>query len=368
LLVVPAVNRKSEMLLLHSCDLAVSMFVLSVFLFRSVMSVPIENIMRAEVRDTGMASLMVDKSLSKPRLHRSEESRVPLAELEKNVKFAESPISRTFIVSLQDSPRRKLKNTMASCMEAAGVNNETFSNTCMYYSATNRSRAHELVPSENGTYSDKRFSKIVNSMDDETKWGTVGCFFSHLSLLEDLQPRQGSAGEEKPTLIVEDDVAFQPDWKHRLVQALEDVPKDWDILKVCYQGQFREKDHLLSGRTEFFRLSQPLMTQGLFSQAHYYLSTCGYLVRPARIQTVIDRLRIKMLAEGIDDVDVMLGDHELITYVLKDPLIDSDNLVPSDRIDQAAWLKHICKWAIPVIATLCIYRYFPFGVTRKDHP
>jgi len=305
------------------------------------------------------------------QFYSSGESKVPLAELEKNVKSAESPVSSTFIVSLQDSPRRNLSSGMASCREFAGVDNETSSNTCMYYSAINRTRAKELVPSENGTYSDKHFSKHVNGMDDYTKWGTVGCFFSHLSLWEDLQLRQASSGEDlKPTLIIEDDVYFQPDWKHRLVQALEDVPKDWDILKVCYQGQFRQKDHILSGRTEFFRVSLPILDEGLFYSSDHYLSTCGYIVRPARLQTVIQRLRSKMLAEGIDDVDVMLADKELITYILKDSLIYSDSESPSDRIDQTAWLRRHCKWAIPIVAILYMSRFLNFRLGDKcqDQP
>lgn len=58
--------------------------------------------------------------------------------------------------------------------------------------------------------------------------GEIGCYLSHLTLLQHLQGRKVSASAGH--LILEDDIKIHPEFFTKASQALREVPSDWDIL------------------------------------------------------------------------------------------------------------------------------------------
>lgn len=58
--------------------------------------------------------------------------------------------------------------------------------------------------------------------------GEIGCYLSHLTLLQHLQARKVSA--KAGHLILEDDIKMDPEFFRKAEQALKKIPSDWDIL------------------------------------------------------------------------------------------------------------------------------------------
>lgn len=81
----------------------------------------------------------------------------------------------------------------------------------------------------------------------------VGCWLSHYMLWGALNLLW-----EDSFLVFEDDVKFSDDWHMRLLNAMRDVPKDFDVLYVgscCCEGKPTE---LIAG--EVFKVEYPLCT------------------------------------------------------------------------------------------------------------
>lgn len=58
--------------------------------------------------------------------------------------------------------------------------------------------------------------------------GEIGCYLSHLTLLQHLQGKKVSSNAGH--LILEDDIKIDPEFFPKAAEALRQVPSDWDIL------------------------------------------------------------------------------------------------------------------------------------------
>jgi len=240
------------------------------------------------------------------------------------------------IVSLESSDRRKIRegltSTMSSCVEV-GVSK------CQYVTAVNREEAkHETSKRE------MYVSPAIEPKDDNARWGTVGRFFSHLRVIADLEQKaSGGSGDFQSPMIVEDDVVFVPQWQASLMDALLDVPSDWDMLKTCFRGWVREQDRFRRGNTEFYNLSLPVRrTSSQPEGPEHYMSTCGYMINPRSLHKASQALAKKATdhGNGIDNVDFMLAEAGLVTYIMVNPIVRmNDNKVLIGVTDSTQDLK-----------------------------
>lgn len=58
--------------------------------------------------------------------------------------------------------------------------------------------------------------------------GAIGCFLAHRGLMRHIAENPGD--DAHGTLILEDDVKFEPDFSTKLQTLLREVPPDWDII------------------------------------------------------------------------------------------------------------------------------------------
>jgi len=170
--------------------------------------------------------------------------------------------------------------------------------------------------------------------------GTIGCYLSHLSLLERLQ--KARLGNQTIALILEDDVSIPDTWVPQLKAVLAAAPQDWTVLKVAGWGSARDGDevHLNEGTWFWNRVARPLVSliagsstskrtysiyktkppfKSILTQVsekadkltgpkttkeatYYYAGSSGYLVRGASLPTLIQHLR----SQRITDFDEML--------------------------------------------------------------
>ena len=68
----------------------------------------------------------------------------------------------------------------------------------------------------------------------------IGCTMSHIMLWSALE----LSDENDHWLVLEDDVIFRDGWKESINLALEEAPKDWDMIfagSCCTQGRVGEK-------------------------------------------------------------------------------------------------------------------------------
>jgi FkbM family methyltransferase len=173
--------------------------------------------------------------------------------------------------------------------------------------------------------------------------GTIGCFLSHITALEEAAKEKERRGQNDYLLMMEDDVGIPDDWEFLLQKAVENAPMDWELLKISGWGSARDGDlqktstfslandnairqpktawdKLYAGVTSLFTKQEQevkyyLMTRPFTEPAHFwwgtlglgsanffYSGTGGYLVRYSALQRVIDHLR----GQPIGDLDAML--------------------------------------------------------------
>jgi FkbM family methyltransferase len=170
---------------------------------------------------------------------------------------------------------------------------------------------------------------------EEEANGTIGCFLSHtLALLE----ASKELAPDDLLLMLEDDLRIPVDWRMRMQAALDQAPKDWQLLKVAGWGNSRRADLASKPRSgfeefarffrsalqpwtqqapqmDFYRLRGPFREESTWTWltgAHnfYYAGTGGYLVRGSAIETVLRHLR----SQPIDDLDAMYLSKDLPFY------------------------------------------------------
>jgi GR25 family glycosyltransferase involved in LPS biosynthesis len=170
---------------------------------------------------------------------------------------------------------------------------------------------------------------------EEEANGTIGCFLSHTLAL--LQARKDLAPDDL-LLMMEDDIVIPADWRLRMQAAVDQAPKDWQLLKLSGWGTARAQDLVSRPKSWFDNAMQLVRTslhpfspqapqfsvyqmKGPFvepstwswltgSPYFFYAGTGAYLVRGSEIQAVLDHLR----SQPINDLDAMLLSRNLRFY------------------------------------------------------
>ncbi|CAE7780160.1 ech-6 [Symbiodinium sp. CCMP2592] len=87
---------------------------------------------------------------------------------------------------------------------------------------------------------------LLSSGPDRSINGTVACFVSHASLMEQIARNYS---EDRVALILEDDVLLPTDLLRRVRHVLECAPSDWSLLKVSSWGAMRQSNSVRPLRT-----------------------------------------------------------------------------------------------------------------------
>lgn len=125
---------------------------------------------------------------------------------------------------------------------------------------------------------------------------------THIRLWQDLATRT-VAGEDPWYLVMEDDVAFCPNWRDRMLKEMPSAPKDADVIKLFFFGHWREQDRVSTGQnidpafSPFLKAQDPLNVWDLVKASVYellhgggwstvptagfYAGTQAYLIRPS---------------------------------------------------------------------------------------
>ena len=118
--------------------------------------------------------------------------------------------------------------------------------------------------------------------------GAIGCYLAHRGLMRHIaeNPNADSHG----TLILEDDVKFEPDFAAKLETLKKEVPSDWDII---YLDKVNPKAKEVSASVQKF---EKQMT------SHNNWGNWAYIVRHKSLK---DRI-LPLLEHMIDPVDIQL--------------------------------------------------------------
>eukprot|EP00439_Symbiodinium_sp_Y106_P065334 s145_g10.t1 len=93
---------------------------------------------------------------------------------------------------------------------------------------------------------------LLSSGPDRSMNGTVACFVSHASLMEQIARNYSG---DRVALILEDDVLLPTDLLRRVRHVLECAPPDWSLLKVSSWGAMRQSNFVRPLRTLWQSLS-----------------------------------------------------------------------------------------------------------------
>lgn len=87
----------------------------------------------------------------------------------------------------------------------------------------------------------KRFPAIkVSNGNERLSAGEIGCYFSHVKILETLSKDENS-------IIVEDDVLFAKNFHRNIDEIIKKInPLSWDIIFLCQLGDLNNLNRLLS--------------------------------------------------------------------------------------------------------------------------
>jgi GR25 family glycosyltransferase involved in LPS biosynthesis len=85
---------------------------------------------------------------------------------------------------------------------------------------------------------DTRMNQIRHQ-DEQYKIGQLGCYLSHLRLMEEVRRYDHS-----PAVIFEDDVCLADDFKKKLEEALLTLPDDWEVAYIGWWPEWHNHDQL----------------------------------------------------------------------------------------------------------------------------
>jgi len=124
---------------------------------------------------------------------------------------------------------------------------------------------------------------------------------THLRLWQDLATRTEEA-EDPWYLVMEDDVAFCPNWRTRMLKEMPLLPMDADVVKLFFFGHWREQDKVSADNADlafspFLKAKDPLnlwevLKASMYELLHgggwstvptagFYAGTQAYLLRPS---------------------------------------------------------------------------------------
>ena len=141
--------------------------------------------------------------------------------------------------------------------------------------------------------------------------GELGCYFSHLSLWQHIQPAKKNSG----VLIFEDDVRFSDTFESSLGKVLQSVPADWDIVCLGFES------------AGFF--SKP---SGFIRKLKDFWGCHAYILRNSSIPKLLPYLTIA--GEPIDTILQDLGSRHIINIYSPEKAIAFPGDQPSTIVPQ----------------------------------
>jgi len=117
--------------------------------------------------------------------------------------------------------------------------------------------------------------------------GAIGCFLAHRGLMRYIA--ENPTTDAHGTLILEDDVKFEPDFATKLQNLTKEIPSDWDMI---YLDKVNPKSKPISANVEKF---EKQMT------ASNNWGNWAYIVRQSSLPKILAKLEFM-----IDPVDLQL--------------------------------------------------------------
>ena len=139
---------------------------------------------------------------------------------------------------------------------------------------------------------------LRDNMRNKCKPGEVGCWLSHLKVYFQIVENYENTGRDNPTLILEDDIDMEIDFKNLVKDRISQLPSDWELF---YVGNFMPQDVQI--------INDKIAKVGIF------WGTFAYIVRNAEVA--------KKLIDFANKTECQVADHfnldaikrnELITY------------------------------------------------------
>jgi len=188
------------------------------------------------------------------------------------------------------------------------------------------------------------------------------CSLSHLECI-----RKVAEGKpDKVVMILEDDITmeFQKYWEKSLRQIMDEVPKDWEIIMLCYISNKIPPDEYTLNKNE-------------------YWSTASYIINQRGAKRLMDIMydpatkKYKFDADKNHEIDQYVN-QKVVSYTYKYPMfiykygeestlhgaaIERHNQ-SRKRIDDMYWWKCFWKWMfyivvflVIVVLLICIFMY-----------
>uniref|UniRef100_A0A8D8E144 Glycosyltransferase 25 family member n=1 Tax=Culex pipiens TaxID=7175 RepID=A0A8D8E144_CULPI len=197
-------------------------------------------------------------------------------------------LSHIYMINLERRPERRLK--MVNNFDALGLEVE-------YFPAVDGKKLNDDVLREIGVeflpgYTDPYHKRPMTM-------GEIGCFLSHYYIWE----RMVELGQEE-VLVLEDDIRFEPYFKRRVYQVLNDARRigGWDLI---YFGRKR----LQEDDEKWIEGSDALV------QAGYSYWTLGYLINLQGAKKLLAENPLKKLVPVDEYIPIMFNNHPNETWL-----------------------------------------------------
>jgi hypothetical protein len=119
-------------------------------------------------------------------------------------------------------------------------------------------------------------------------------------------------------MVLEDDAQLDGSWDKKLPRILENIPAEWDILRLGYWGYARCGD---KENNFVYAIQPPAKDVKALGDGHFYSGNTGYLVRPKSIPRILDIMRNSSFA-SIENVLMYphrfpdKSDHQVMSYAV----------------------------------------------------
>merc|ERR1719231_895498 len=166
-------------------------------------------------------------------------------------------------------------------------------------------------------FSNGRLASYVASWSDAPKHATIANYLSHAKVLQKINEE---IYDDRPVLVLEDDAELHDNWQKEIEEALNKVPKDWELLKVGYWGNKKAED----------KVNDKIYKACCYSDSgDHYQGNQAYLVKPSSVPAIMKALKKRPVAD-FDKVTLMGpdGEHQDIkTYAIDMSITDHNQEV-----------------------------------------
>jgi len=227
-----------------------------------------------------------------------------------NITLDELGLKEIYVINLKERPER-LKNIQNIFKNDLNLNFTLFH--AFYGKSMEKLLSQNKKIPNLSSESKMNYSLVKHEVKafNET-WNTVGCSQSHLHILFDIRDKAIN-GNDKPVLILEDDIEFHPKFKIKLKEVYKFIPDDWEILACghCYTKWGFLSDTFETGNN-YFNLVK--VTD--------YLCTHGYIIRNANVaKKIISQLNVGNLVIVDVVIQQMVINKQLNVYAIVPELI-----------------------------------------------